>query len=74
MIDKWSKLAETSKGECMLLLWIPVTVTVLLGGRLKNLSVKVSIYVSNMRNGHLCTSRTHLNFTIITVFLPTFDT
>ena len=32
------------------LLWIPVTVTVLLGGRLKNLSVKVSIYVSNMRN------------------------
>ena len=50
MIDKWSKLAETSKGECMLLLWIPVTVTVLLGGRLKNLSVKVSIYVSNMRN------------------------
>ena len=23
---------------------------------------------------HLCTSRTHLNFAIITVFLPTFDT
>ena len=25
-------------------------------------------------NRHLCTSRTHLNFAIIPVFLPTFDT
>ena len=27
----------------------------------------------NKTCGHLCTSRTHLNFAIITVFLPTFD-
>ena len=26
------------------------------------------------RHRHLCTSRTHLNFAIVTVFLPTFDT
>ena len=34
---------------------------------------KKIILSKDSRDGHLCTSRTHLSFAIITVFLPTFD-